>query len=389
MSLIMNYGKSVNYDMNAVLWCFLASLALSCAFYPSHRRGILLYSRKYSICGRYSTLLNTGNDPRLHSPNLRDDPDVDVESRYINQQSGNVQEKNSLLLLNSVAVLFGSQHAVIKSALDVFPSPSIVNLWRFFSSALLFSPALISLLREYPKERDASIWKAGAELGLYTFLGFAFQAIGMETTSASKSAFILYLNVKFVPFLGYILFRKQIGALTWISALLAFFGTYLLSSDRSGIVVGDLWSIAAAAASAMFILRLESFSKNFDAGRLNAVNFSVVAFLCLLWAAADLQDNALVMEDIYGPIIAHPFPIVYLGVITTALCNYLQTLGQRSVSAEKAAIIYSMDPVYGAIFSNILLGEQLGLNGWIGAAFILSGVWLSSQLIPGQDERTA
>ena len=39
--------------------------------------------------------------------------------------------------------------------------------------------------------------------------------------------------------------------------------------------------------------------------------------------------------------------IYVLGVIATGLCNYLQTIGQRVVPAEKAAIIYSLDPVYG------------------------------------------
>lgn len=310
------------------------------------------------------------------------------------EEEGRSRESwESVLLLNGVAVLFGSQHAVIKSTLDVFPSPSVVNLWRFLSSALLFSPALVTLLRDRPKilqeevtgttEISSGIWQAGAELGLYTFLGFAFQAIGMETTSASKSAFLLYLNVKFVPFLGFVLFQKQISTATWISALLAFTGTFLLSSDGTGIVEGDLWTIAAAAASAMFILRLETFSRKFDAAQLNAVNFSVVALLCSMWVAVDatfLQGNhGLVLEDIYGAVVKNPFPIVYLGVITTALCNYLQTLGQRDVSAEKAAIIYSMDPVYGALFSYWLLGEQLGSRGFAGAGLILLGVWLSAQ----------
>ncbi len=50
----------------------------------------------------------------------------------------------------------------------------------------------------------------------------------------------------------------------------------------------------------------------------------------------------------------------YLGLVTTALTNFLQTLGQRKVAAEQAAIIYAMDPVYAAGFAYVILGEQLG-----------------------------
>ena len=62
---------------------------------------------------------------------------------------------------------------------------------------------------------------------------------------------------------------------------------------------------------------------------------------------------------------------MYLGGVTTALANWIQTKAQRDVTAERASVIYAMDPVYGAIFSYFLLGETLnGVPGWIGAGLI-------------------
>ena len=233
------------------------------------------------------------------------------------------------------------------------------------------------------------IWRAGAELGLWTFLGFAFQAIGMETTTASKSAFLLYLNVKFVPIFALVLFGRQISVKAWTSAALALLGTFLLGSDGSGWVVGDLWSVAAAAVSALFILRLELFSVMFDAAPLNAVNFAVTACLCGMWAVLDtLQSHTeadrmhLSWDGAWSSLVAAPLPVLYLGIITTALCNYLQTLGQKDIPAERAAVIYSLDPVYGAAFSYWLLGEELGPTGFAGAALIMSGVVLAA-MSPG------
>jgi hypothetical protein len=52
---------------------------------------------------------------------------------------------NGFLLLNSVAVLWGTQHVVIKSALDSYPSASVINFWRFLLSALLLLPALTKI----------------------------------------------------------------------------------------------------------------------------------------------------------------------------------------------------------------------------------------------------
>lgn len=129
-----------------------------------------------------------------------------------------------LLLLNVVTVLWGTQHAVIKLILQGDLSPGITNLSRFGLAALLFSPWTPGLFRSPPplpfSQQDTSdvvdvqkegrvttseqqlaadavvgtdedgyagvgeTWMAGAELGGWMFLGFAFQAIGLGFTTA-------------------------------------------------------------------------------------------------------------------------------------------------------------------------------------------------------------
>lgn len=57
--------------------------------------------------------------------------------------------------------------------------------------------------------------------------------------------------------------------------------------------------------------------------------------------------------------------------MATALANYIQSKGQRGISAERASAIYAMDPVYGSLFAYFLLGETLnGVYGYTGAALI-------------------
>lgn len=77
------------------------------------------------------------------------------------------------------------------------------------------------------------------------FLGYAFQAVALETTTASRSAFLLYLNVKLVPFFQYFLERKEVQASTWAGAAVAVMGTGLLCLDQEGGLgdwnVGDTW----------------------------------------------------------------------------------------------------------------------------------------------------
>jgi drug/metabolite transporter (DMT)-like permease len=54
--------------------------------------------------------------------------------------------------------------------------------------------------------------------------GFSLQAMGLQTTTAQRSGFFLYLNVKSVPFLAYLFYQRPIRTGTWNYALTTFTG---------------------------------------------------------------------------------------------------------------------------------------------------------------------
>ena len=76
-----------------------------------------------------------------------------------------------------------------------------------------------------------------------------------------------------------------------------------------------------------------------------------------------------------------------LGIFCTAVTNWLQNVGQKGVPAERAAIIFAMDPVYGAFFAWILLDEHLGLRGLLGASLV-SVAALTSARDAARDQQT-
>ena len=284
---------------------------------------------------------------------------------------------NSILLLNFVAILWGTQHSVIKSVVDDDGiTPSAFSLFRFLLSALIASPYT-------PSPKSMKTWRWGVEMGFYMFAGYAMQAIGLQYTTAQKSGFLLYLNVKFVPILNTLIFgRNNNNVYVWLSASFAFVGTALLAyspNQADGAFInfdwniGDLWSIGAAVASAMYIIRLESASQQLNesegAAQLNAASLWSVSALCFTWELC--QNESTFSSSTIQHLSDHIYPILYLSFVATALANYIQTVGQRNLTAERASIIYAMDPVYGAIFSYLLLGEKLSEPwGIVGAAMI-------------------
>lgn len=207
--------------------------------------------------------------------------------------------------------------------------------------------------------------------------------------------------MKLVPLFAWGLLGRKPTLDVWASALTAFLGTALLAFGDSGLhppTAGDGWSLLAAAASAMFILRLEGAARQYAASNargLNAVTLWVTAGLCALWAAGELLLVPTADATGGGPaaalaqVVADDWaPILYLAVVTTALCNWVQTLGQREVPAEKAALIYALDPVYGAVFARLLLGdaEALGPAGYVGGGLVTAAALFSTLYSAGKEK---
>merc|ERR1711971_502641 len=129
---------------------------------------------------------------------------------------------------------------------------TVLNTLRFGVSSICFLPWLPS-----PANARTSLeWRGGTELAVWLFLGFSLQSVGLLYTTAQRSALLLYLNVKLVPFLAMVVFGRKVPLSAWLSAAAALAGTGLVAGGGFAGVppnIGDLLSIAAASASAMFI----------------------------------------------------------------------------------------------------------------------------------------
>mmetsp|Transcript_504 Transcript_504/g.719 ORF Transcript_504/g.719 Transcript_504/m.719 type:complete len:381 (+) Transcript_504:123-1265(+) len=261
-----------------------------------------------------------------------------------------------------VTAAWGSQHSIAKIAIDS-TSENIVPILttaRFAIAALALSPFFVW------KKEDQHLIRQGIELGILAFAGFALQTTALQTTTATRSAFILYLNVKLVPII--LASRgEMIDIFTWINALLAVIGTALLCLGSSenlstqDLTSGDFLSLTAAAFSALFIVRLSDFASE-NPLQLSAISAVCTCLLSTIWLYLTTSTvdifQALQLE-------ASPFFILvaaalYLGFVPSALCAVLQATAQPQLPPSRAAILYALDPIFAAFFSHLFLGETLG-----------------------------
>lgn len=228
-----------------------------------------------------------------------------------------------------------------------------------------------SLLGNLKGIRKAEVM-AGALMGVALFTGFAFQIVGLQYTTPSKNAFLTALNVVIVPFISFLILKKKIGVKGVIGALMSVVGVALLSLDSNfSLGFGDGMTLICAFGFAFQIFLTSEFVKKYRATVLNFIQMATAFLLSVVCLVGNGEMHFEVTSKGW-------LSVLYLGVISTTVCYLLQTASQKYVDETKAAIILSMESVFGTLFSIIILHEIITLRMVIGSTVILAAVIISN-----------
>ncbi|EKQ56751.1 MAG: DMT(drug/metabolite transporter) superfamily permease [Clostridium sp. Maddingley MBC34-26] len=211
---------------------------------------------------------------------------------------------------------------------------------------------------------------SGVLVGTILYAGSSIQQTGLIYTTAGKASFITGLYVVIVPIIGVFL-KHKIGKNSWIGVGLAVAGLYLLSiNENFSISYGDSLEIIGSLFWAIHILSIDHFSKIVDPLKLSCLQFATCSLLSLVTA---LAFENITLFGISGALI----PILYGGLLSAGVAYTLQVVAQKNAKPSHAAIILSMESVFGAIGGMLILGEVMSMRGYAGCALILGGIVLS------------
>lgn len=209
-------------------------------------------------------------------------------------------------------------------------------------------------------------------MGAALFIGFSLQIIGLQYTTPSKNAFLTATNVVIVPFIAFLICRKKVGFRGIIGAVLAIVGVGLLSLDKDlSLGLGDGLTLICAVGFAFQIFLTSIFVKKYRASVLNFIQMCTAGILSLIFMIASGQVHFQVTAKGW-------WSVLYLGIISTTVCYLLQTACQKYVDETKAAIILSMESVFGTLFSVMILHESITLRMILGCIIILAAVILAN-----------
>lgn len=275
------------------------------------------------------------------------------------------QTKAELALL-SITVIWGSTFAITKVLLGGIDPFTYIAL-RFGLASALFA---LFFWRSVKAAGFKSLSK-GLILGLLLFFGFSLQTVGLQYTTASKSAFVTGLMVVMTPILQVIIERRppKIGNIIGIGLVTV--GLYFLTSpEGSEFNIGDLLTLGCAFSFALYIVYLDVFSRNRSAEGLTLAQFG---FCAVSGSMIALAVEPLHLHLTTGLILG----ILYLTIFATIVAIYVQTKYQKDTTPTRAAVIFAVEPVIAAIIAYFALNEVIGALGVFGGGLIVAGVLVS------------
>lgn len=264
-----------------------------------------------------------------------------------------------------VAIIWGTGFAASALALD--------NYTPYQTLALRFSMAFVLSLLIYRKKiknisKEVAI--KSSMIGIFLFLAFLFQTVGLQYTTASKNAFLTAVNIIIVPFIGLVIYREKIPPKSLIGSVVTLMGIAFLSVDGSGlggVNKGDLLTLVAALFFALQIFYTDYNVKNIDPGAIMIIQMGTAALLSWITVLFTGQTDVNLTFTALKP-------IFYLGIVSTMVAYGIQTWAQRITNSTEAAVILSTEAFFGMIASILILGELVTIQILFGAVLIFVGI---------------
>ena len=268
-------------------------------------------------------------------------------------------------MLAAAAFIWGSSFFIMKNALDDLPVQYLLAL-RFTTGAVLLGLFCWKKWREFTRDY---LWR-GAVIGAFLYLAYSIQTYGLALTTPSKNAFLTSVYCVMVPFLYWAVLRVRPDRFNILAAVLCVAGVGLVSlSGALTVQLGDALTLLCAVFYAAHIVAVAKVSPGKDIYLLTVFQFAFAALYAWIGGLLFEQFPAAALSRAEVVL-----PLIYLGVMATAVALLFQNVGQVWSDPASASVILSRESVFGVLTSVIFAGDRVSVQMCAGFALIFVAV---------------
>ena len=289
----------------------------------------------------------------------------------------------SLICAVLTSVLWGSAFVAQDMGMD-FIGPHTFNVGRFLVGFLVLIPFFIFFELKKIKNKKINVKKSLSYLVVLGFIlgvGQALQQISLIYTDVANTGVFTVMYVLIVPFISYFIFSKKIHWSVWPAVIFCVLGGLLLSELKNiSVRYGDTLGILSAFCWALHIIYISKIIKFFNFPVTIAMSQCFVAFLFTIIPMFIFENPS------FNNIFKDAYEILYVGILSSGLAFLLQTYSLQNLNPAPAAIVFSLEGVFAAIFAWLILDQFLNEVKILGIFLILFAV-IFSQIIPIYDKK--
>ena len=275
----------------------------------------------------------------------------------------------AILLLILTTVLWGTSFILTKNLTQDVPIFLYLGV-RFSIAIFGFIPFIFHI-----KHLNKKIVIMGFITGLLFFFGMAFQTSGLQSTTAGKAGFITGLSTIIVPFLAWFAHKKSMSLRIWIAVILSVIGMafLFLEGETTGeIIIGDILVLICAFFFAFYIILNDKYVRLSD-----IYLYSMIQLFIISISSFSVSFFFRESYDIFSMSLTLWIIMIYLGIGVMALAFLFQNWSQQHIGPTQTAIIFTLEPVFAALFGFIIGNEILSTFGWIGSGLIFAAILIT------------
>ncbi len=245
-----------------------------------------------------------------------------------------------------------------------------LDAFRRFGAALWHRGGVLWSLVSPPIGRNAK--KKGAVIGGLIAVAFGFQMVGLQYVSSAKVSFLCTTYVALVPFLNSVVFRVPLKLRAVAAGLLALTGIGVISLNETlSMGLGETLSLLYNVPYGLALVFIGFFSDE----ETDTIQMTFYQFLTIALCAAALC--LLTGQNFHCKDPAALYGLIYLVVFSTIAAMLLQNTAQRHTTPSMAALMISMESVFGFLFSVLYFHEVLTGRLLLGSALCFLAILLS------------
>ncbi len=258
---------------------------------------------------------------------------------------------------------------------------------RLLVSGIILLLAYVLLSKKYIREWNRDYLKIGLSTGFFMALANISQKIGLLYTTPAKYAFLENLSCVSVPILMYFFIKKKPTFMTLLSSVTCLFSVFVLNGVSFG--TGSAWGIGevlCAIAGILYgfnIAGTGAFARKLYAPLYLATQqiaaIVVYGVATIAFDKISLSGSATTIEPIvFSREPMHLLFLIFVALLTSALCWTIRTNAMKYVEASTVAIIMPFSSVVTSIISIIQGNDKLSTNFVLGGALGLIAIFMSS-----------